>query len=93
MAVEYARVRGVPERNLIALDCPRANEISRKEFDDLIRLPLLKAAREQKWWVPSGIFSSPMMDRKIFVLLLMSDLPMKIRHEQPCRRPERISTR
>ncbi|WP_418167128.1 TIGR03790 family protein [Akkermansia sp.] len=83
MAVEYARVRGVPERNLIALDCPRANEISRKEFDDLIRLPLLKAAREQKWWVPSGIFSSPMMDRKIFVLLLMSDLPMKIRHEQP----------
>lgn len=83
MAVEYARVRGVPERNLVALDCPRANEISRKEFDELIRLPLLKAAKEQRWWAPSGIASAPMMDRKIFVLLLMADLPMKIRHEQP----------
>lgn len=83
MAAEYARVRGVPERNLISLDCPAANEISRKEYEDLIRAPLLRAAREQRWWVPSGIASAPMMDRKIFALVLMADLPMKIRHENP----------
>lgn len=87
MAMEYARVRGVPERNLIALDCPAVNEISRKDYEELIRNPLLKAAREQRWWVPSGIASAPLMDRKIFVLLLMADLPMKIRHEQPAALP------
>ena len=83
MAREYARVRGVPEGNLVSLDCPSANEISRKEYEDLIRAPLLRTAREQRWWVPSGIASAPMMDRKIFALVLMADLPMKIRHEAP----------
>lgn len=83
MAQEYARVRGVPEKNLISLDCPVVNEISRKEYEELILAPLMRAAREQRWWVPSGISSAPMMDRKIFALLLMADLPMKIRHEMP----------
>lgn len=83
MAREYARVRGVPETNLVPLDCPAGNEISRKEYEDMIRLPLLKTAREQRWWEPSGIASAPMMNRKIFVLVLMADLPMKIRHETP----------
>lgn len=83
MAREYARVRSVPEGNLVSLDCPSANEISRKEYEDLIRAPLLRTAREQQWWVPSGIASAPMMDRKIFALVLMADLPMKIRHEAP----------
>lgn len=87
MAVEYARVRGVPERNLIPLHCPASHEISRKEYEELILRPLLQAAREQQWWVPSGIPSSPMMNRKIFALALMADLPMKIRHEQPAPLP------
>ena len=93
MAREYARVRGVPEGNLVSLDCPSANEISRKEYEDLIRAPLLRTAREQRWWVPSGIASAPMMDRKIFALVLMADLPMKIRHEAPVPLPGKISTR
>ena len=59
MAREYARVRGVPEGNLVSLDCPSANEISRKEYEDLIRAPLLRTAQEQRWWVPSGIASAP----------------------------------
>lgn len=83
MAGEYARVRGVPAENLIALDCPKGNEISRGEYEQTIHQPLLKIAREKQWWKPSGIASAPMMDRKIYVLLLMADMPMKIRHEQP----------
>lgn len=65
MAREYARVRGVPEGNLVSLDCPTTSEISRKEYEDTIRVPLLEAARKQRWWVPSGIASSPLMNRKI----------------------------
>ena len=87
MAREYARVRGVPEGNLVSLDCPTTSEISRKEYEDTIRVPLLEAARKQRWWVPSGIASSPLMNRKIFVLVLMADLPMKIRHETPAPLP------
>lgn len=87
MAREYARVRGVPEGNLVSLDCPMTSEISRKEYEDTIRVPLLEAARKQRWWVPSGIASSPLMNRKIFVLVLMADLPMKIRHETPAPLP------
>lgn len=87
MAREYARVRGVPEGNLVSLDCPMTSEISRKEYEDTIRVPLLETARKQRWWVPSGIASSPLMNRKIFVLVLMADLPMKIRHETPAPLP------
>ena len=87
MAREYARVRGVPEENLVSLDCPMTSEISRKEYEDTIRVPLLETARKQRWWVPSGIASSPLMNRKIFVLVLMADLPMKIRHETPAPLP------
>ena len=49
-AREYARVRGVPEGNLVSLDCPTTSEISRKEYEDTIRVPLLEAARKQRWW-------------------------------------------
>ncbi|WP_308661550.1 TIGR03790 family protein [uncultured Akkermansia sp.] len=87
MAREYARVRGVPEGNLVSLDCPMTGEISRKEYEETIRVPLLETARKQRWWTPSGIASSPLMDRKIFVLALMADLPMKIRHETPAPLP------
>lgn len=87
MAREYARVRGVPEGNLVSLDCPMTGEISRKEYEETIRVPLLETARKQRWWVPSGIASSPLMNRKIFVLVLMADLPMKIRHETPAPLP------
>ena len=37
MAREYARVRGVPEGNLVSLDCPTTSEISRKEYEDTTR--------------------------------------------------------
>ena len=87
MAREYARVRGVPEGNLVSLDCPMTGEISRKEYEETIRVPLLETARKQRWWVPSGIASSPLMNRKIFVLALMAALPMKIRHETPAPLP------
>ena len=87
MAREYARVRGVPEGNLVSLDCPMTGEISRKEYEETIRVPLLETARKQRWWTPSGIASSPLMNRKIFVLALMADLPMKIRHETPAPLP------
>lgn len=83
MAHEYVRVRGVPAANLIELDCPTVNEISRKEYEQLILQPLKKVSLDQVWWRPSGLASSPMRDRKIYALLLMADLPMKIRHEQP----------
>ena len=54
-------------------------EISRKEYEETIRVPLLETARKHRWWTPSGIASSPLMNRKIVVLALMADLPMKIR--------------
>ena len=38
-AREYARVRGVPEGNLVSLDCPMTGEISRKEYEETIRVP------------------------------------------------------
>ena len=45
MAREYARVRGVPEGNLVSLDCPMTGEISRKEYEETIRVPVVDAFR------------------------------------------------
>lgn len=87
MAEKYIHVRGVPKENLIGLNCPITNEISRQEYTEQILTPLRKTAGERRWWVPTGIASSPLMNRKVFVLVLMADLPMKIRHEVPVSSP------
>ncbi len=82
VAQEYMRVRSIPEKNLIKLDCPIANEITRAQYDELIKLPLLREGIENRWWGNALSIGSG-ADRRIYAIVMMPDLPMKIKHELP----------
>ncbi len=81
VAQEYVKTRRIPAGNLIELDCPLANEITRAQYDDFIKVPLLRRAIKDRWWDGSSLALSP--ERKIYSIVLMPDMPMKIRHETP----------
>lgn len=78
LAEAYAKLRKIPDENIIALNCPQEEVISREDYNRTIREPLRHAALARKWWVPSGNPSEPMLSRKIFVLALMKGIPLKI---------------
>lgn len=82
MAEEYVKVRGIPAGNVVELDCPITNEITRSQYEDLIKLPLSLAAVRGAWWRTS--FSGAVVtSRRVYAMVLMADLPMKIKHELP----------
>lgn len=74
-ALEYARLRGVPETNCVPLLCDSAKEeVSRGEYERTIAEPLRKIVSERRWHLPTmaeGVV-------EIGVLLLMPDIPLKI---------------
>lgn len=84
LAVNYARARGIPSSNLIALNLPEAGTVTRSIFESRIRKPLIEHFDRQIWWhrnsdtqgikVPSR--------NKIRVLLLMKGVPYRISREE-----------
>ncbi len=54
LAEYYADVRGVPGEQVIGLDLPVSESISREEFRDLLQEPLLAALVERGLFTPSG---------------------------------------
>ncbi len=81
VALEYMKTRGIPVANLVELDCPPVNEIRRVQYDDFIKVPLLRRAIKDGWWQGGSLALS--LERKIYSIVLMPDIPMKIRHETP----------
>src|SRR5436189_1855041 len=50
LAKFYAQKRGIARDHLIGLSCSRTEEISRLEYDTMIRNPLRAVFKERKWW-------------------------------------------
>ncbi len=82
VALEYMKTRDIPKKNLIELDCPIANEITRAQYDEHIKLPLIRAGIEKRWW-GNALSIGSAVDRRVYALALMPDIPMKIKHELP----------
>jgi uncharacterized protein (TIGR03790 family) len=76
----YAEVRGVPLDNLVALKCPRNEEITRAEYDRTIVEPLRKAFEQHRWWKlrPDPLDSGRVEKTKIRFLAVMRGIPLKI---------------
>jgi uncharacterized protein (TIGR03790 family) len=83
LAVNYARARGIPSGNLIALNLPESETITRSEFESRIRKPLVNHFDREIWWHRSTDQSGVKVPtrNKIRVLLLMKGVPYRIKRE------------
>jgi uncharacterized protein (TIGR03790 family) len=92
----YAARRGIPLENIIALDAPTEETISRQEFIDFIHNPLLRELIEREWILglhshlqdPEGRSRSVIEGHRIAYLVLCRGLPLRIRHD-----PARVTPR
>lgn len=87
LANYYAARRGIPSERVLGITCPLKEEISRKEFDDTIRSPIVTYLSVKNWLVreprqvPVGdrMLSLLMATRNdIWAIVLMRGVPLKV---------------
>jgi uncharacterized protein (TIGR03790 family) len=81
LAKFYAEKRGIARDHLVGLSVSRTEEISRDEYDTMIRNPLRAAFKERKWWTLNEPRNGPttVTANSIRFVALMKGLPLKIR--------------
>ncbi len=77
----YANRRRIPPDQVIGLDCPLEEEISREAYRATIEKPLRKLFNERKWWTTRSDFEDrpEVADSHIRFVALMRGMPMKVR--------------
>ncbi len=75
-AQRYALLRRIPANQLVALSDIKGGHISRMDFEEKIRLPLLEIGRQRGWRWPAGYSRG---QKRILAMVLMPDLPLGIR--------------
>ncbi len=78
----YARLRGIPARQLVPLKGLPVGEgsISRETYQERVVRPLLTAANVGDWSWPAG---RQLGSRRMLALVLMPDLPLKVGAPKP----------
>lgn len=80
-ASTYARERGIPSSQVVRISgLPVGKDISRSDFERLIVQPLLYQASVHDWKFACGVPRSG--HAVIYALVLMPDLPLRVRAEQ-----------
>jgi uncharacterized protein (TIGR03790 family) len=81
LAATYLEARGIPGGNLIGLDMPVTQDISREEYETRIVAPLRQEFERREWWQrtkePGGL-TLPTRNR-IRVLVTVRGVPLRIR--------------
>jgi uncharacterized protein (TIGR03790 family) len=77
----YAQKRGIARDHLVGLSCSRTEEISRLEYDTMIRNPLRAVFKERKWWTLREPREGPptVATNSIRFVAVMKGVPLKIR--------------
>jgi uncharacterized protein (TIGR03790 family) len=85
LAELYAKVRGIPAANLVALPASSEETITRKEFEATLETPLRNAFTARGWWKveesPDGVRVASANSRR--VLAVMRGIPLRISEESP----------
>jgi len=80
LAKFYAEKRGIARDHLIALACPKEEEISREEYDTTIAEPLRAIFKERHWWKLRENSEHPdVVSNSIRFVALIKGVPLKIR--------------
>lgn len=80
LANYYAKKRGIPAEQVIGLNCPLAEEISRAEFDATIANPLGQELVRRKCWIAAG---KEVKASRIRYVALIRGMPLKIATSLP----------
>lgn len=84
LARYYQEKRSIPEANVIGLDAPITEEISREEFVTKISAPLRAVLIDRKLWRARG---KDVVESKLRFAVLMRGMPLKIRSALPAAQP------
>ena len=81
LAKFYAQKRGIAQDHLVGLSVSRTEEISRDEYDLMIRKPLRAAFKERKWWTLNEPREGQitLASNSIRFVAVMKGIPLKIR--------------
>lgn len=76
----YAEKRGIPNKNLVGLDCTKLEEITRDTYDRTIAEPLRKVFAERGWWklLKEPGDAGKVEKTNIRFVVLMRGVPLKI---------------
>jgi uncharacterized protein (TIGR03790 family) len=94
LAKFYAEKRNIPAAHLLPLPCSKDETISRDEFEETIRGPLLQAFKTKKWWEierrdvldPNGKpykKATQVVAQHMHVVVLMRGMPLRIKRASP----------
>jgi uncharacterized protein (TIGR03790 family) len=85
LARRYIIARGIPEDNLVGLSLPDKEEITRGEFETLLRKPLAAEFDRRQWWVRSRNEQGQMqMNRtRIQFIVCMRGVPSRVLETSP----------
>ncbi|TAE89727.1 MAG: TIGR03790 family protein, partial [Verrucomicrobia bacterium] len=80
LAKSYQKARSIPTVNLIGLEMPDREEITRQEYDDLIRKPLRDEFEKRVWWRlgPAEGNMEVAVENRMQVMVCMRGVPLKI---------------
>src|SRR6476659_456322 len=81
LAKFYAQKRGIARDHLVGLSVSRTEEISRLEYDTMIRDPLRAVFKERNWWTVNESRDHPatVTNSSIHFVAMMKGMPLKIR--------------
>ncbi len=91
VASHYVTLRSIPSANLIALDCPPQEEITRAEYRNTIEVPLQRifSDPDRKWWeVNQSGTQRSLKSNKIHMIVLAHGVPLKIKDSRPAEASE-----
>src|SRR6476660_722413 len=77
----YAQKRGIARDHLVGLSVSKTEEISRLEYDTMIRDPLREVFKERTWWAVNESRGHPVgvTNTSIRFVAMVKGMPLKIR--------------
>lgn len=80
LATFYAEKRGIPGEQIVGLNCPLTEEITRVDYDVTIAEPLREKMTAKGWWKlrEAGSALGPVESNQIRFVALMRGMPLKI---------------
>lgn len=79
LAKFYGQQRGIARDHLVGLSVSKTEEISRDEYDTMIRDPLRKIFKERSWWTLEKGIDGRVTSSSIRFVAVMKGIPLKIR--------------
>ena len=82
LAREYATKRLIPAERVLGLDCPQTDSMTRREFNEMLRVPLQKIFTAKRWWKLDApdkpVGTSTVVSSTVRLLVLMRGIPFQI---------------